>query len=626
MALNQQVSDQLALLARLLELTGADAFRANAHARAARAVADLQTPIEELARDREVLLKLDGLGPKTADKVVELVTTGTLKELEELKAKVPAGLLGLMNIPGLGPKTVRAMWEHAYVTDAASLERAIADGSLARVPRLGAKAIEKIKANLSLAADGGKRVWLGLAEPLAQRTMGWLRKVEGVTRVEVAGSLRRGAETIGDIDILVIAKDAAGRAERAEDEAIPRVIEEFCALPGIERVLAKGPGKASVRMALDPDAGRWGKVAADAPTVQVDVRVVPDGSFGAAWMYFTGSKEHNVVLRGRAQRKGWTLNEYGLFPDDKLDGSPHRRGVKALAAREERDVYAALELAWIPPELREGIAESDWSRISRPIEVGDLKAELHAHTTASDGRMTLRELVEHAARRGFGAIAVTDHSRSSAIAGGLTAERLREQIVQIRELDQEIRESKPGQWGREQARGIRVLAGSEVDILADGRLDYDDELLAELDVVVASPHAALTQDAATATARMVQAASHPLVHIVGHPTGRLLQKRQGLPLDIVAVAEAAAAAGTALEVNAHWMRLDLRDIHVRTALARGAQIAINCDVHERIDSDNVRFGVATARRGGLTPERCINALEIGALLTWLDRKGPRRRA
>ena len=634
MTANQDVAERLALMAKLMDLLGEDSFRASAHARAARAVEDFPGDLAELARDKKALTAIEGIGAKTADKIIECLTTGRIAELDRLREKVPAGLLDIMNIPGVGPKTVRAMWESGGVTDMASLKRAIEDGSLLKVPRMGEKAVEKIKANLVLGEEAGKRTPIGLAMPIARQIAAALAAVRGVERTGIAGSLRRGKETIGDIDVLVVMgregleasrhQGIEGHDSKADDEAIPAVVEAFCSLPGVRRVLSKGAGRASVRHSLKVDTGRWGFAGEESPesepTIQVDVRVVPKESFGAAMMYFTGSKEHNVKLRERAQKRGLTLNEYGLFKEDGKTGSPHARGAAAVAGREEAEVFAALGVPYVPPEIREDQGELDLTQTPRLIELGDLKAELHAHTTASDGRMSLRELVEHIAARGFHTLAVTDHSKSSAVANGLSEARLRDQIKQIRELDQEIRESKPGEWGREKAKGLRVLAGSEVDILSDGRLDYDDELLAELDVVVASPHAALSQEPAAATARLVRAVSHPLVHILGHPTGRLVNRRIGLQPDLKLLFEAARAHGTALEINSHWMRLDLRDVHVRQALAAGCMIAIDCDVHEKMDSTFVEFGVTTGRRGGLTPERCINTLEVGPLLRWLAAK------
>ncbi|MCU0688980.1 MAG: DNA polymerase/3'-5' exonuclease PolX [Phycisphaerales bacterium] len=343
--------------------------------------------------------------------------------------------------------------------------------------------------------------------------------------------------------------------------------------------------------------------------MQVDLRVIDQPAFGAALAYFTGSKEHNVQMRQRALARGLTLNEYGLFPETADGSAPHTAGLKPVASASEQDIYAALGLPYVPPEMREGQSELTLTATPRLVELPDIRAELHAHTTASDGVLSIIQLATEAQRRGMHTLAITDHSQSSALAGGLKPAALRAHIKAIREAQQHM-------------PGITLLAGSEVDILADGTLDYDDDLLAELDIVVASPHAALTQDSPAATARLIKAVSHPLVHILGHPTGRLVLKRRGLEPEMAEVIAAAKAHDTALEINAHWMRLDLRDMHVRAAVQAGCHIAINCDVHHPDDYDNLRFGITTARRGGLPPAQCLNTWPAPTLHAWLKRKRP----
>ena len=343
------------------------------------------------------------------------------------------------------------------------------------------------------------------------------------------------------------------------------------------------------------------------PSVQVDLRVIDDERWGASLAYFTGSKEHNVALRQRALDRGLTLNEYGLFPEDDDPKPPHQRGVQPVAAKTEAELYAKLDLPYIPPELREDRGEIGLKETPRLIEIADIKAELHAHTTASDGVMTIVELAREAQRRGFHTIAVTDHSPTAGLAGGLKPRRLLEHIEAVHAA-------------RDEVKGITILAGSEVDILANGKLDYADDLLAKLDIVVASPHIALTQSPEDATERLLAAISHPLVHILGHPTGRLILRRRGLEPDMPRLFKAAAEHDVAMEINAHWMRLDLRDVHVRSALDAGCNIAIDCDVHHPEDYDNLRFGVQTGRRGWLTPERCVNAWTAKKLHAWLKKK------
>ncbi len=654
MGTNQAFAARLEAISNMLDLLGEDSFRASAHARAARVIEDLPSDIAPMSR--EELMAIKGIGAKMADKAIEFLKTGAIEEETELRAKVPAGLLDLLGIPGMGPKTVRAIWTTLNVTDMAGLEAATKDGRLLTLPRMGEKAVEKIRQGLEFAKQGQQRLWLGRAAEVVARVVQTMQGAPGIAGLLPAGSLRRGKDTIGDIDILVALTPGQ------EDNA-PKVMERFRTMPGVIAVLAAGDSKSSVRVAINHDLARWGDKKepkktveaianeteasatpdatpqpagpASGPSVQVDMRVVPLDRWGAALMYFTGSKEHNVRLRERALSMGLTLSEWGLFPNDDDKTPPHQRGLKPIAAATEEQVYAALGLAWIPPEVREDHGEIEASELgptkvtskghakggagatptppapisTHPwalIELADIKAELHAHTTASDGSLSIIELATEAKRRGFHTIAVTDHSQSSTIANGLRPDRLKRHIHAIRDAASQV-------------QGITILAGSEVDILADGRLDYDDDLLAELDVIVASPHAALTQDGPAATARLLKAIEHPLVNIIGHPTGRLINRRRGLEPDMAALYAAAAACGVALEINAHWMRLDLRDIHVRGALDAGCLIAIDCDVHERGDYDNLAFGVMTARRGWLQPARCVNTWEAKKLHHWLKR-------
>ncbi len=617
MSQNEAVAALLSDMATLLELLGENQFKAIAHSRASRVVESLDKPVETL--DKAALVAIDGIGDKIAGKIVEFCTTGRMKEHEELAAQVPAGLRQILELPGLGPKTVRAMWQTLNITDLAGLRKAIDDGSLLKLPRMGEKAVEKIKGAIALGEEATRRTPIGLAMPLAERLRGELLVLAKkhtafkITRVEIAGSLRRGRDTIADLDFLVC---TAGAFDSSSKTVHP-ILEEFTKLPEVRQIIVAGATKASVRCAINIHTARW-KGGADQqpaePTIQVDVRLVPEGSFGAAWMYFTGSKDHNVVLRQRALAQGMTLNEYGLFKEDKTtDVPPQHRGAKPVAAATEEDVFKKLGLAWVPPESRESVGEvslAEKDSLPELIELADIKSELHAHTTASDGKMSMRELVMEAHRRGFHSIAVTDHSKSSAVANGLSIERLKDQIKQVKQLNKQL---------ADEGIDIKVLSGSEVDILADGTLDYDDDLLAELDVVVASPHVALSQDPKTATERLLKAIEHPMVHILGHPTGRLINRRNGLAPDMPTLIAAAKAHDTALEINAHWMRLDLRDTHVRMAVAGGCTIAIDCDDHDITDFDNLRYGVLTARRGGLTATSCVNAWDRKKLLAWLKR-------
>ena len=588
MSRNKELAALFQQIAHMLELTGADRFRVVGNERAARVIAEQGRDLTELADDPEALGAIDGIGKKTVAKIQEFAATGRITEHEELLGRVPRDLLVLFSIPGLGPKTVRALWKEKGVESLADLKGIIEDGSILDVPRMGAKTVENIKEAIAFSEKSTERVRLGVALPIAEWIVGELGSIPGVEAIEYAGSLRRGRETIGDVDILVAAKKPE------------QVREAFTSLEGVVKVLAAGESKSSIRL----ERG--------SAQIQADLRIVPKAAYGAALMYFTGSKEHNVRLRERAIKRGQTLNEYGLFPvdagADEGDEPPQRRGVKPVASKTEAEIYEALGLPMIPPELREDRGEvSDSFRAPELIEWDDIGAELHAHTTASDGKLTIEELANEAKARGYHTIAITDHSQSSIIPNGLKPDRLAEHIDAVHASDGRI-------------KGIKLLAGSEVDIHAEGELDYEDELLARLDIVVASPHTGLRQDSKKAMRRLIGAIEHPLVNILGHPTGRLIGKREGLHLDIVELAAAAAEHDVALELNSNFMRLDLRDSHVAIALEHGALIAIDCDVHSASDFDQLRYGILTARRAGLTPERCVNTWSARKLHAWLKAK------
>ena len=580
MASNSFVAAAFEELAVLSEILGANVFKVNAFRKAARAVEAL--PGEATAMPVAELKEVDGLGASTAAKVHEFGETGTMAELEELRAQVPKGLKEVLAIQGIGPKTARALWLDAGVVDLATLKKAIESGAVAKLPRMGAKTIANMTEAIAFAESSRGRVRIAEALPVAERIVAELSRLPFVERVAYAGSLRRGKETIGDIDILASAKDPA------------KLMEAFRMRDEVAKVLASGETKTSVQTATG---------------VQVDLRVVPLDRFGAALMYFTGSKEHNVALRERAIHQGYKLNEYGLFRSDAHGAVAE--GAEPVAALEEKDVYAKLGLDWIEPTMREDRGEIDafahGAKHVAVVTLADIKAELHSHTTASDGALSIDELVDAAAARGFHTIAITDHSRSSVQANGLSRERLLEHIEAVREAARKV-------------KGITILAGSEVDILADGRLDYDDETLARLDLVVASPHTALRQSPEDATARLLKAIAHPAVRILGHPTGRIVLGREGLSPDVRALVEAARTHDVALEINAHPARLDLRDTHVRAAIDGGALLSINCDTHAREDLANARYGVLTARRGWATADRIVNCWSAGRLHAWLARK------
>ncbi|MDY7094367.1 MAG: DNA polymerase/3'-5' exonuclease PolX [Acidobacteriota bacterium] len=585
MSTNRELSRIFDQIASAQELLGANRFKIAAHQRAARLLRDMTREVDDLvAEDPDdrmgQLTAIDGIGKGLAEKILEYLDSGEISEHQELLEKVPPGLFDVLEVPGLGPKAVKLMWDELGIASVDDLKAQLDSPELAALPRMGAKTIDNIKKAIAFAESSGDRVPLGMALPLAKELVEALESVDGVRRVDYAGSLRRGRETIGDLDFLVACDDPAAVRDR------------FTNLPAVTQVLAKGETKSSVRL-------QSGKVA-----IQADLRIVDADAYGAALLYFTGSKEHNVRLRELAIQKNLRLNEYGLF--EGKEERPQERGEKPVAAAEEAEIYQALGLPYIAPELREDRGELD-SVPEHLIELGDIRAELHAHTTASDGRLSIVELAEAAKSRGFHTLAVTDHSQSQVIANGLSPDRLRKHIDAVREANEKV-------------SGIEVLAGSEVDILADGSLDYDDELLAQLDVVVASPHAALRQDPKTATERLLTALRHPLVHILGHPTGRLIGKREGLSPDMDALFAAAAEHDVALELNANWHRLDLRDMHLRGALAAGCKIAIDTDAHDSPHFDFLTYGILTARRAAMTADACINAWSAKRLHGWLKSK------
>jgi len=582
MSANASIATLFNQIADALEVLGENQFKVMAHRKAARMLEDLSDDVAELCKnDPEKLKSIDGLGASSVQKIQEFVATGKIKAHEEALAKLPPGLIDVLRVPGLGPKTVKLLWDQGGVTDLATLKSQLASGALEKLPRMGAKTLQNISENIAFLETASDRVRLGDAMPIAQTFVSQLGAIKGVTQAEYAGSMRRGRETIGDIDLLVATEDPAP------------VMQFFCAHPLVAKVLVSGDTKSSVRL----NSG-----------LQVDLRVVPAMNWGAALLYFTGSKDHNVILRERAIERSMRLNEYGLFADDGDETPPQQRGVKPVASKTEQEIYAKLGLEWITPELRESHGEFEKNITTQLISVDDIRRELHCHTTASDGVLSIEQLIETAKSRGFDAIAITDHSRSSAQANGLSVERLREHAANIRAASAKI-------------KGIHVLVGSEVDILADGHLDYPDDVLAELDWVVASPHTALKQSPEAATARLLAAIANPFVHVIGHPTGRILNGRPGLEPNMKVVISAAAKAGVALEINCNPARLDLRDALVRAAHEGGAMISINTDAHDSEHFDFLRYGILTARRAGLNSAGCVNAWPWKKFDAWRISRG-----
>ncbi len=572
---NKEVASVFGEIADLLEINGEQAFRVNSYRRVARTVKDLTKDIEELSRDGG-LAALQGVGKASAERIQEYLTTGKIAMHQDLMAAMPAGLPALLKISGMGPKKVALVWKSLNVTGIEDLKRAIASGEFAALKGMGAKSVEQIAKGIELLENSAGRTPLGLAWPLAEELADAMRAVKGVRRVEIAGSLRRGAETIGDLDLLC----------EADDGAI--IVGAFTTLPQVKRVLANGDTKGSVLVERR-----------DGADIQVDCRVVPGESFGAALQYFTGSKEHNVRLREIASKKGWKLNEWGLFDGD-----------KRLAGTDEAGIYEKLGVPFVSPEQREDRGEFDLREIEPLIELSDIRGDLHCHTTASDGTADAEAMARAACDRGYEYIAITDHSKSSAVANGLAIDRMWRQIEMVRSLNKKFDK-------------ITLLVGCECDILADGSMDYPDNLLAACDFVVASVHSAMKQSRDKVTGRILSAIENPYVTLVGHPTTRLINRREPMDLDMEAVISKAAETQTALELNSSWQRLDLCDRHVRMAVEAGVKIAIDTDAHSIAQFDQMRYGIATARRGWVRAKDVINTLHLPLLRKWIAKKRSR---
>jgi DNA polymerase (family 10) len=572
---NAEVAQALREMALRLEMDGV-AFKPRAYEKAALSVEALGRPLHELEAEQgeKGIEALPAVGHGIARRIVELLHTGRIGELERLRAARPIDVLGLCAIEGLGPKHARALYEQLGVRDVAMLEQACREHRVRDLAHFGARTEAKLARGIAFLAGARGRLPLGVVLPLASEIEARLRALPGVSSAAVAGSIRRRRETIGDLDFLVAADDP---------QAVAR---SFAGQPEVVHVYARGASKTLVRLASGIDA---------------DLRVVPEASFGAALAYFTGSKAHNVALRRLAQAKGLKLNEYGLF-----------RGKRRLAGRTEEEVYRALGLPFIPPELREDAGELEAARegaLPRLIEPGALRGDLQVHTNATDGVETLEAMVEAARAHGLEYIAITDHTRDLPLTRGLDEERLLEQARAIRALDRRL-------------RGFRVLAGAEVNIRKDGSLDIADEVLAKLDVVGAAVHAQFTQSREQATRRVLRALENPHVDILFHPTARLLGRREPIDLDMDAVIEAARRTGTVLEIDALPDRMDLSDELVRKAVAAGVKLAIDSDAHRKLHlALPEALGLGIARRGWARREDVINALPVDECLAQL--KGAR---
>lgn len=557
---NQHIASLFEELADLLEIQGANAFRVRAYRNAARTLENLsESAADIVALPGRSLTELDGIGQDLADKIKVIVQTGALPQLEELRAEVPPGVVQMLRIQGLGPKKVAALFHELGVTTLADLKAACETGRVAELKGFGKKTAQSILDGMAHVEEAGKRVLISIARASAEAIVADLQQVASIAQVSVAGSCRRRKETCGDLDVLAVAGDSA--------EAMDRL----AAHPLVEKVLARGDTKQRVRL-------RSG--------IELDLRVVPVESYGAAMQYFTGSKEHNIVIRRRAQERGLKLNEYGLF-----------RGDEYVAGRTEEEVYAAVGLPFIPPELRENRGEielAEAGRLPKLIEVSDIQGDLHMHTTATDGAATIREMAEAAKARGLKYIAITDHSKRVTMANGLDATRLRQHWRDIDKV-------------RGQVSGIEILCGIECDILEDATMDLDDEVLSEADWVIAVLHYGLKQPREQIMQRLLNAICNPNVDAIGHPSGRLIGSRPAADIDYTTFLKAAADHGVMLEINASPLRLDLDDIQAAAAKSLGIQIVIDTDSHSTNGFDAMPYGVDQARRAGLTKEDVANA-------------------
>ncbi|HEY6226503.1 MAG TPA: DNA polymerase/3'-5' exonuclease PolX, partial [Verrucomicrobiae bacterium] len=580
-----RVAEVLIEIGILLELKGENPFKTRAYANAARTLEQLSEPLEKLiSEDR--LAEIKGIGSALQQKITELATTGRLVYYEELKASLPAGLLQLLQIPGLGPKKVKALYEKLKVATMEQLEAACKEGKVAGLDGFGEKTQSKILEGIDFRGKYATRHHLYKALSLSEPILEALRGHPDVIRCSPAGSVRRNKEVIGDVDFLVSSKKPLD------------VIEFFTKQPGIISVSAKGDTKASVVL----EGG-----------VQADLRVVSDVEFPFALAYFTGSKEHNIVMRQRAIQRGLRLNEYGLFRSTEETRDPALR----VNCATEDEIFEQLGLAYVPPEMREDQGEfeaAEQGNLPRLVEWTDLRGSLHNHSNWSDGRGTLDEVADAMNELGLGYWAITDHSKSSIQASGLPPERLREQIPAVRAVNDRL---------AAEGADFRLLTGSEVDILTEGRLDFDNDVLAELDVVVASAHQAVYNNEAEMTKRLIKAAENPFVHILGHLTGRLLLEREGYKVNQHAVIDACAETGTWIELNASPHRFDMDWRLWKYAKSKGVKCVINCDAHRNEHADQLRLGAGVARKGWLTKADIINTLPLEELRKALRQKRER---
>jgi len=568
---NREVARLLYEMGDLLELRADNRFKILAYRRAARDIESLKEDIEQVWREGR-LDQVPGVGKAIAQKIEEYLRTGRVKAYDELIAETPHGLAELLQISGLGPKTIFLLHDKLNIANLDDLEKAAREHRIRRLPRMGPTSEKNILKSIERYRKRSTRIPYSVAEPIVQDIISYLKGIEGLENITAAGSFRRGKETVGDLDILAT-------SSRPGD-----VIAAFVRMPMVDEVLGKGPTKASV-------------IVRD--TIQVDLRIVEHKSFGTVMQYFTGSKEHNVKMRQIAIDQGYSLSEYSL--KKMIDG-------RELFFDREEDVYSTLGMEYIPPELREDSGEIEAAlagKLPRLIELSDIRGDLHVHSSWSDGKGTILEMAAAARSLGYEYIALTDHSPSVGVAGGLTSEQLDQKIDAVSAVNDEL-------------EGFTVLVGTEVDIKADGRLDYPDELLARCDVVVASVHMGQQQKERTITGRIISAVENPNVDIIAHPTGRIIGRREPYEVDMQVVLEAAAKNKTAMEINAYPNRLDLNDVWSRTAKDLGVKLSIDSDAHSCDQLEVMKYGITVARRGWLEKGDVLNTMGLQELIRTLS--------
>jgi len=569
---NQEIADIFNEIADLLEIKGENLFRIRAYRRAGQNLEGLTKDVAALSR--EELLEIPGIGHDLAEKIEEYIKTEKVKSLEDIKKEVPEGLAALLSVPGLGPKTAKLVYEKLKTKNVDELEKLAREHKLSGLPGIKEKTEENILRGIEMLKRGKERQPLGRVLPVAYEIIEHLGKATHVEKINIAGSLRRMKDTVKDIDILATSKNPHA------------VMKAFVHLPQVKEILMEGPTKSSIVMCEG---------------LQVDLRVVEDESYGAALAYFTGSKEHNIRLREMAVKKGLKINEYGIFRE---------KDNKKLGGKDEEDIYRILGLQYVFPELREDRGEIEVALknlLPELIELKDIKGDLHVHTRQSDGSHTLEELIDAARERGYEYIAITDHSKGLGIARGLSEERLLEEKKEVDALNKKL-------------RGFKLLMGIEVDIKSDGRMDFDDAILSKMDIVVASIHSGFRQPEEQLTRRIVSAMKNPYVSIIAHPTGRLIGERDAYEIDMEQVLNMASETGTALEINAYPLRLDLSDVYVKQAKELGVKFAISTDTHVITQFDFMHYGVSIARRGWLEKKDVLNALKYEQLMKVLGRK------